>query len=462
MRYAIISDIHANEAALRAVLLDAADAHADKIICLGDVLGYGPDPVSTLELIYRKAHICLAGNHDDAVANRCSTDDFTDFAAQAVKRQRQLLTQDALDWLRRLPYTCEVDGFACAHGDFSDPKHFNYVLDPEDALLSWQERPEQLLFVGHTHKPGIFVIGESGTPHLLEPATFTLEEGKRYLVNVGSVGYPRSGVCRSFYCIYDTQSRTVFFRTLPFDLEGYTAKMHGKGLDEAPWVGDRVRERRRPEVRRAASFGKTPSQKEVKASRTTPRVASVRSSRETPTAASVTDAKPRSSSKKVFGPGYFLGAIVLAFAGIYCTVRLVNALHAPADEQKKVAQIVIPTVPAPPEPEEPVTTAPESPGIVVRAEKSTVPAGGRVAFAMKLKRGSAPVWVHVRYEDGNGAPIGDDLWYQGVKASKRSSKGGLVAPEGATAVFVEVLKPHSDDTCEVAELTVGPLKENVK
>lgn len=452
MRYAIISDLHANETALRAVLLDAADAHADKIICLGDVLGYGPDPVPTLELVYRKVHICLAGNHDDAVANRCSVDDFTDFAAQAVKRQRQLLTQDAIDWLRRLPYTCEVDGFACAHGDFSDPKHFNYVLDPEDAMTSWQERTEQLLFVGHTHKPGIFVMGASGVPHLLEPATFTLEEGKRYLVNVGSVGYPRSGVCRSFYCVYDTESRTVFFRTLPFDLESYTAKMHGKGLNEAPWVGDRVRERRRPEVRRAASFGKASPAKAPVA----PRPASCPAR---PPASSVRPSTRPSPSRRSFGPGFFLGATVLALAGVYCTVRLANSVPVQEENQKRIAEIVIPEVPALPEPEEPTTTVPESPGIVVRSEKRTVPAGGRIAFAMKLKRGSAPVWVHVRYEDGNGAPIGDDLWYQGVKLSKRSPKGGLAAPEGATAVFVEVLKPHSDDRCEVAEIMVGPLKE---
>ena len=67
MRYAIISDVHANETALRAVLADAADARAEKIICLGDVLGYGPDPVAALELVYRRAHVCLAGNLDDAV-----------------------------------------------------------------------------------------------------------------------------------------------------------------------------------------------------------------------------------------------------------------------------------------------------------------------------------------------------------------------------------------------------------
>lgn len=270
MRYAIISDVHANEAALRAVLTDAADAHAERIICLGDVLGYGPDPVSTLELVYRRAHVCLAGNHDDAVSNRFPVDDFSSFAAAAVARHRAALSQEAIDWLRHLPHVCEFGGggpdpsvgaFACAHGEFSDPKNFGYVLEAEDALPSWKERTEQLLFVGHSHKPGIFVLGESGVPHALEPADFMVEPGKRYLVNVGSVGYPRTGVCRSFYCIYDDCSRTVFFRSLPFDLEAYSEKMHGKGLDEAPWMRAREKERQGHEVRRATNFAnETPRQ----------------------------------------------------------------------------------------------------------------------------------------------------------------------------------------------------------
>ena len=255
MRYAVISDVHANEAALRAVLTDAVDARADKIICLGDVLGYGPDPVAALELVYRRAHVCLAGNHDDAVSRRFPVEDFTDFAATAVARHRAALSQEAIDWLRRLPYTCEFDGFACVHGDFSDPKHFNYILEPQDAQPSWNERPEQLLFVGHTHQPGLFVVGASGIPHLLAGMDFTLEDGKRYIVNPGSVGYPRSGACRSSYCIYDDQSRTVFFRSLPFDLDSYAAKMHGQGLNEAPWMLARAAERRRPAVRGNAKFG---------------------------------------------------------------------------------------------------------------------------------------------------------------------------------------------------------------
>ena len=218
MRYAIISDVHANVAALRAVLTDAADEQVDKIICLGDVLGYGPEPVAALELVYRRAHVCLAGNHDDAVCGRFPVEDFTEFAAAAVARHRAAITHEAKDWLAHLPYTCEFEGFACAHGDFSGPQNFNYVLEAEDAVPSWEARTEQLLFVGHSHRPCIFVLGASGTPHRIDAADFTLEDGKRYIVNPGSVGYPRvsNGTCLSSYVIYDTSERSVKFRTIPF------------------------------------------------------------------------------------------------------------------------------------------------------------------------------------------------------------------------------------------------------
>ena len=255
MRYAVISDVHANEAALRTVLMDAADARADRMICLGDVLGYGPEPVSTLELAYRSMHVCLAGNHDAAVAGLFPVDDFTRFAAAAVRRHREALSQKACDWLSQLPYVCEVGGFACAHGDFAAPERFNYILEPEDALPSFDARPEQLMFVGHTHRPAIFAVGESGVPLRLDVADFTLEDGKRYIVNPGSVGYPRNGECRSSYCIYDDQTGSVEFRSLPFDLDSYAAKMRGQGLDEVPWMLERAVERQRPTVRGGVRFG---------------------------------------------------------------------------------------------------------------------------------------------------------------------------------------------------------------
>ena len=457
MRYAIISDVHANESALRAVLADAADMRAEKIVCLGDVLGYGPDPVLALELVYRKAHVCLAGNHDDAVSGRYPVEDFTSFATAAVERHRAALAPSALDWLSHLPHECSFPGpdgsatgaFACVHGDFSAPQGFNYVLEPQDAMPSWEARSEQLLFVGHTHKPGIFVLGASGEPHLLDPEDFVLEDGKRYLVNVGSVGYPRSGTCRSSYCVYDDAERAVYFRTVPFDLEGYQAKMNGQGLDEAPWIKVRVEERQRPEVRGAEEFGKKkPPSKQRK-------VVAVKEMAKTTMGR---DAHVRGKPHTPFGAGFVVGALLLALAGVWCTVKLVQALP----ERQDLSDVKIEQVEeeAPPVASD---AAPTELGPVVEQRRCTVPAGGRrLSFQVKLKRGSTPAWVHLRFENGNGEPAGDGLWYQNVKQSKKSPKAGLVAPEGATAAFIEVVKAHEGDACEVTELTLEPLKEKKK
>ena len=338
MRYAILSDVHANVAALQAVLTDAADMCAGRIVCLGDVLGYGPEPVEALELVYRRAHVCLAGNHDDAVAGRYPVRDFTEFAAAAVLRHRTALAQKAIDWLRHLPHTCEfqsadggsTDGaFACAHGEFYDPKHFDYILKPADALPSWRTRSEQLLFVGHTHKPGIFVLGESGMPHALEPMDFVLEPGKRYLVNVGSVGYPRSGACRSFYCIYDDHSRTVFFRSLPFDLDGYRRKMNGQGMEEAPWIMARAQELRPTDIRNTEAFGRPEKKKKIRID-----------DGDRPACRAPLQPPPRPAAARL-GLALVVGAVLLALGGIWCTIWLTRALREERTERAAVQAVEV-------------------------------------------------------------------------------------------------------------------------
>ena len=220
MRYAVISDIHANMSALRAVLSDAAAQGADAVVCLGDVVGYGPLPKESLALVRRSAAIVLAGNHDDAVSGRQGSDDFIDLAGEAISRHREALNADELDWLRTLPYGCRLEGAIAAHGDFTAPKAFNYIDDEASATDNFNATDAQLMFVGHTHVPGIFLTGRSGRVYRLGPRDFTLEDGKRYIVNPGSVGYPREsdGACYSSYVLYDTAERTVCFRTLPFSV----------------------------------------------------------------------------------------------------------------------------------------------------------------------------------------------------------------------------------------------------
>ena len=218
MVYAIISDVHANAIALSAVLEDARRCGAKKLLCLGDVVGYGPEPESTVSTIRARAAFTLAGNHDDAVSRRLDASDFIDLAADAVSRHREALSEENLAWLKSLPYTYNGKSFLCAHGDFTSPRTFEYVSDEQEAAVNFAATKAQLMFVGHSHVPGIFLTGASGKVYSLPPTDFTLEDGKRYIVNPGSVGYPRTNgnVCESTYVLYDDAEKTVSFRRLPF------------------------------------------------------------------------------------------------------------------------------------------------------------------------------------------------------------------------------------------------------
>ena len=218
MRYAVLSDIHANAEALAAALADAAREGAESVVCLGDVVGYGPLPAETLARVRDSAAVGVAGNHDDAVSGRLDAKDFIDLAGDAVLRHREALSKGDVEWLRGLPHTCEMEGAVAAHGDFTDPARFLYVESEDDAAANFEATGAQLMFVGHTHVPKVFLTGQSGRVYAIDPQDFTLEDGKRYIVNPGSVGYPRerNGECLSSYVIYDSSERTVSFRFLPF------------------------------------------------------------------------------------------------------------------------------------------------------------------------------------------------------------------------------------------------------
>ena len=220
MRYAILSDIHANENAFRHALADAYAKGVREVICLGDVVGYGPLPNETATLARQSCAHVIAGNHDDAVTGRIDASDFIDLAGDAVQRHREVLSPDNLAWLKSLDHVYAGDGFLAAHGDFTDPQKFYYVQDESDAKANFESTDAQLMFVGHTHTPQLFLTGQSGKVYKLEPTDFVVEDGKRYIVNPGSVGYPREcdGTCYSTYVIYDSSDRSVLFRQLPFSV----------------------------------------------------------------------------------------------------------------------------------------------------------------------------------------------------------------------------------------------------
>ena len=230
MRYAIVSDIHANLQAWEAVLRDIASSRMDGIICLGDVLGYGPNPAEVLQSVHRHVDAMTLGNHDAVLCGKLDPVRFNDHAREMIDWTRTALAPWAADFLSGWPLVLVGDGFRCAHGDFAAPGAFNYVIDPYEALPSWQETTEPLLFTGHTHLPGIFVLGASGAPHFLDARDFVLEKETRYLVSAGSVGFPRDADPRASYCIYDSTEQSVTWRRIPFDIDAYRRALAAAGL----------------------------------------------------------------------------------------------------------------------------------------------------------------------------------------------------------------------------------------
>ncbi len=234
MRYAVVSDIHANLQAWNAVLLDIRSQKVDRIVCLGDIVGYGPNPAEVLESIHSNIDHVVLGNHDAVLCDKMDVDLFNDAARDIILWTREQLTREATEFLASLPLSLAGHFFRCTHAEFSHPAMFDYIFTPEDALESWQTVPEQLLFVGHTHRSCIHLLGRSGTPRVVEAQDFILQPHKRFLVNVGSVGQPRDGDARACYCLYDTAEQTIWWRRIPFDIDAYRVAIRDAGISEKP------------------------------------------------------------------------------------------------------------------------------------------------------------------------------------------------------------------------------------
>lgn len=236
MKYAIISDVHANPAAFRAVLEDAGRQKADQIVCLGDVTGYGYDAVEAYILARENCDVWILGNHDavcaGAVADALVRDNPHYNFDIAARRE---LGRDRLAEIRALPYTFSNRHFACAHGDFTAPQDFEYILCADDAKESFRACERGLMFVGHTHEAKVWKLASDGNVEMSGIGLFTLMDGCRYIVNVGSVGYPRHDFFSS-YAIFDDCNGTVDLRRLDFDFPAYIKAFANRGLPLPAWI----------------------------------------------------------------------------------------------------------------------------------------------------------------------------------------------------------------------------------
>jgi len=239
MRHLILSDIHANITALDAAL-EAANGKWEKVVCLGDVVGYGPDPNEVINRIRSLRAITIRGNHDKASSGLADADDFNPVARNVALWTRSQLSPENKEWLERLPVgPVSVDGFTIAHGACRDEDE--YVFAPAQALDSLLDARSPVTFFGHTHLQGGFatngddwfkLVPDYATRDEAEEYEVQLREGVRYLINPGSVGQPRDGDWRSAFAIYDDVRRMVTFYRVPYDVRQAQLRIVRAGLPD--------------------------------------------------------------------------------------------------------------------------------------------------------------------------------------------------------------------------------------
>ena len=240
MRILVLSDLHANATALNAALA-AAQGRWEQIVCLGDVVGYGPDPNEVTSKIRELGAQTIRGNHDKAATGLMPTDDFNPVAKAAVDWTRSQLSPDNLKWLTDLPHgPLEVSGIALVHGALQDEDE--YVFTPEQALEGLLDSAAVVTFFGHTHHQGGFSYSNAGNqlemlnlrPRFSESFTaLRLSEGSRYLLNPGSIGQPRDGDSRAGFAIADLEHSVVEFWRVAYDIAAVQTRMRAARLPEA-------------------------------------------------------------------------------------------------------------------------------------------------------------------------------------------------------------------------------------
>ncbi len=228
MKYAVIADIHANLEALEVVLDDARTQNCTHYCCVGDVVGYNANPKECLDIIRSTGMPCVKGNHDEYCSTDEALDGFNPHAAEAVNWTRKQLTDEDRQWLRDLKYVRLVASFSMVHATLDQPNRWGYVFDKLAAAASFTYQNTSVCFFGHTHVPVAFIrdsVVRGGTY-----SKFKVEAGRKYFVNVGSVGQSRDGVAKATYVIYDLNEQSIELRRLDYDIPKAQKKILEAGL----------------------------------------------------------------------------------------------------------------------------------------------------------------------------------------------------------------------------------------
>lgn len=241
MKYAIISDIHSNIEALQAVLKAIEQEEVDKILCLGDIVGYGPNPNECIDLVQQHCEIILTGNHDFACIENSELFYFNKYAKQAVEWTLTVLKKENLEYLAKLPLQEKIENYCLVHANAYDPRSWDYVLSLDEAEYNFSKFSEKICFIGHSHHPIIYMeYTENDTLKYYPKAEskIQIEENNRYIINVGSVGQPRDGNPNSAFGIIDTTSQIYELKRVAYDIDKTFQKMVEAGLPQ--FLADRL------------------------------------------------------------------------------------------------------------------------------------------------------------------------------------------------------------------------------
>ncbi len=232
MKLALISDVHGNLQALQSVLEDIGRIEHDRLLFLGDAVGYGANPNEVVRLIATECDVCIMGNHDACALGLTQIDYFNSYAKQALEFTMSILDSESVRLISEYQTVGEMDEMLFTHATPSRPTDWNYCISAVQAAREFERFSTQACFIGHSHFPMVFSRNGSDTVGLLPPSDVTLKPDHKYLINVGSVGQPRDGDPRSCYVHFDTVTRELTYRRVSYDIESAQKAMTEKGLPD--------------------------------------------------------------------------------------------------------------------------------------------------------------------------------------------------------------------------------------